>query len=235
MNLLKRLFHNESRVYWQIEDWTPKLKIPEYDRLYSLCYYLERLGFNDELIIKTAKDKHPYSFARRQIMMPSGRVTMSEAYFDGKLTHEATIPIWTIQGDTPVATIEWYFICLVYQIGTSLYWNMKTKKPDPHALKQYIKILSYDNYPAITSMINMRTASCFAADILRLGWGLEKTVDYGISHIEMNAKSTNNPIGNLYHGFGPKQTETIIRRLIEAAYKLDKFSVRWLLRKKTVH
>ena len=63
---------------YHIEDWQPKLKYPEYDKLFSLQKYLESIDLPKNIISQIIESKNVFGEAKRIITHVTEQVPLSE-------------------------------------------------------------------------------------------------------------------------------------------------------------
>ena len=52
---------------YTIEDWQPKIKMPEYDPLFSLNKYLESIDLPRQTVQKVMSSKNPFGEAKKSV------------------------------------------------------------------------------------------------------------------------------------------------------------------------
>lgn len=235
MNFLKNLFRQDIIIRYDIHDWVPDIRVPEYDPLYSLRKLLIRFKWENADIDKILNSKDCFSKVRMELSK-LGQDSIDDLYSTLDARDSALTYVWAIQGEQFDATFERVFSSMLFRLGRILDWNLRKNRSEhyydfPQGLNDFLRIISKNEYSNYLGLFNDRIYDCLALDHKRSGWKLTDIVAFGIDYLRLNTKHTNNPMGSLYQGFGPSLTEAILLKVIEGVYKTRAFNMRGLLYK----
>ena len=112
---------------YHIEDWQPKLKYPEYDKLFSLQKYLESINLPQSTISKIMKSSNVFGEAKKILTHDTANIPCSEMSYHETTRREKWIKLMSLWESPPEYIFENTFkseISKVIEERASIYSNV---------------------------------------------------------------------------------------------------------------
>jgi hypothetical protein len=239
-DILKNVFSNSSNTKktnyvqptksnyiptYHIEDWQPKLKYPEYDKLFSLQKYLESIDLPKTTISKVMKSSNPFGEAKNLLNGLNEKVEWSDMCWKETQRMERWIKVLSLWEALPERIIESTFMYLLLRLGWLCQWDAsKQKAINDTGLFYLLEACKQNDYTRLLRAVDADIISCFALAHIRSGKNLTQIVSEGFNYLEMNTKHNGSAHGSFYNLFGKQQIKGLIGKIIESAYIKNKFS-----------
>lgn len=217
---------------YHIEDWQPKLKYPEYDKLFSLQKYLESIDLPKNTIIKVMNSSNPFGEAKNLFNGLNEKVEWSDMCWKEAQRMERWIKVLSLWETTPERIIESTFMYLLLLLGWQCHWDAsKQRALNDTGLNHVLEECKQNEYAKIIKFVDSDVICCFALAHLRSGKNLTEIVSNGFQYLDMNTTHNGSAHGSFYNLFGKQQIKGIIGKIIESAYMNNKFSTKKLFLK----
>ncbi len=229
--------HSQKSNYiptYHIEDWRPKLKYPEYDKLFSLQKYLESIDLPENIISQIIESKNVFGEAKRIITHVTEQVPLSEMCYHETVRIEKWIKLMALWESPPEYIFENTFKYILLRLSWLCHWDMlKQKALNDCGLNDILDACKQNDYKKVVSYFDNDILSCFALSHLKSEEPLEKVVDIGFEFLEMNTTHNGSAHGSFYNLFDKQQIKCLIGKIIESAYLHNKFSTKKLFLKES--
>ncbi len=214
---------------YHIEDWQPKLKYPEYDKLFSLQKYLESIDMPKTTISKVMKSSNPFGEAKNLFNGLKEKVEWSDMCWKEAQRMERWIKVLSLWEASPERIIESTFMYLLLRLGWQCHWDAsKQMALNDTGLYYVLEECKQNDYAKIIKIIDSDVLCCFALAHLRSGKSLTEIVNDGFQYLDMNTTHNGSAHGSFYNLFGKQQIKGLIGKIIESAYMNNKFSTKKL-------
>lgn len=214
---------------YHIEDWQPKLKYPEYDKLFSLQKYLESIDLPKTTIAKIMKSSNPFGEAKNLFNGLKEKVEWADMCWKETQRTERWIKVLSLWEAPPERIIESTFMYLLLRLGWQCHWDAsKQRALNDTGLNYVLEECKQDEYAKIIKIVDSDIICCFALAHLRSGKPLTEVVNNGFQYLDMNTKHNGSAHGSFYNLFGKQQIKGLIGKIIESAYMNNKFSTKKL-------
>jgi hypothetical protein len=217
---------------YHIEDWQPKLKYPEYDKLFSLQKYLESIDLPKTTISKVMKSSNPFGEAKNLFNGLNEKVEWSDMCWKEAQRMERWIKVLSLWEAPPERIIESTFMYLLLRLGWLCHWDAsKQKALNDTGLFYLLEECKQNDYARLLKAVDVDIISCFALAHIRSGKNLTQIVEEGFNYLDMNTTHNGSAHGSFYNLFGKQQLKGLIGKIIESAYLHNKFSTKQLFLK----
>jgi len=217
---------------YHIEDWQPKLKYPEYDKLFSLQKYLESIDLPKNIISQIIESKNVFGEAKRIITHVTEQVPLSEMCYHETVRIEKWIKLMALWESPPEYIFENTFKYILLRLSCLCHWDMLQQKAlNECGLNDILDACKQNDYKKVVSYFDDDILSCFALSHLRSKKSLVEAVGTGFDFLEMNTTHNGSAHGSFYNLFGKQQIKGLIGKIIESAYLHNKFSTKKLFLK----
>lgn len=217
---------------YHIEDWQPKLKYPEYDKLFSLRKYLESINLSKTTISKVMNSSNPFGEAKNLFNGLNEKVEWSDMCCKEAQRMESWIKILSLWEAPPERIIESVFMYLLLRLGWQCHWDAsKQKALNDTGLNYVLEKCKQNEYAKIIKIVDIDIICCLALAHLRSGKTLTEIVSDGLQYLDMNTTHNGSAHGSFYNLFGKQQIKGLIGKIIESAYINNKFSTKRLFLK----
>ena len=214
---------------YHIEDWQPKLKYPEYDKLFSLQKYLESINLPQTAISKVMKSSNPFGEAKNLFNGLKEKVEWSDMCWKETQRMESWIKVLSLWEAPPQRIIESTFMYLLLRLGWECHWDASRQKAfNNTGLNYTLEACKKNEYEKILKIVDSDVICCFVLAHLRSGKPLTEIVNEGFQYLDMNTKHNGSAHGSFYNLFGKQQIKGIIGKIIESVYVYNKFSTKKL-------
>lgn len=214
---------------YHIYDWQPKLKYPEYDKLFSLQKYLESIDLPKTTISKVMKSDNPFGEAKNLFNGLKGKVEWSDMCWKEAQRMERWIKVLSLWEAPPERIIESTFMYLLLRLGWLCHWDAsKQKALNDTGLFYLLEECKQNDYARLLKAVDADIVSCFALAHIRSGKNLTQIVAEGFNYLDMNTTHNGSAHGSFYNLFGKQQLKGLIGKIIESAYIQNKFSLKRL-------
>ena len=214
---------------YHIEDWQPKLKYPEYDKLFSLQKYLESIDLPKTTISKVMKSSNPFGEAKNLFNGLNEKVEWSDMCWKEAQRMERWIKVLSLWEAPPERIIESTFMYLLLRLGWLCHWDAsKQKALNDTGLFYLLEECKQNDYARLLKAVDADIISCFALAHIRSGKNLTQIVAEGFNYLDMNTTHNGSAHGSFYNLFGKQQLKGLIGKIIESAYIQNKFSLKRL-------
>ena len=214
---------------YHIEDWQPKLKYPEYDKLFSLQKYLESIDLPKATITKVMKSSNPFEAAKNLFNGLTEKVEWSDMCWKEAQRMESWIKVLSLWGAPPERIIESTFMYLLLRLGWQCHWDAsKQRALNDTGLNYVLEECKQNEYEKIIKIVDSDVICCFALAHVRSGKPLTEIVNEGFQYLDMNTTHNGSAHGSFYNLFGKQQIKGVIGKIIESAYMNNKFSTKKL-------
>ena len=208
-----------------IDNFLPDIVIPEYDRLFSLKEYLERIEIPKQLVYEIIESNNPFGKAKKLFSDAEG-IKVSQMFYFGALNTERYTKLLSLWMSDPVLITGHVFYYLVLKLGYLCDWNILQQKAlNPYGLDDLLIACQKNDYNNIFKYIDKEVISCFALAHIRSNKKLSSIIDDSFNYLDMNTKYLGSAAGSFYNLYGKEATNTIIKKIIECAYLQNKFSI----------
>jgi hypothetical protein len=215
---------------YHIEDWQPKLKYPEYDKLFSLQKYLESIDLPKTTISKVMKSSNPFGEAKNLFNGLNEKVEWSDMCWKEAQRMERWIKVLSLWEAPPERIIESTFMYLLLRLGWLCHWDAsKQKALNDTGLFYLLEESKQNDYARLLKAVDADIISCFALAHIRSGKNLTQIVEEGFNYLDMNTTHNGSAHGSFYNLFGKQQLKGLIGKIIESAYIQNKFSLKRLI------
>ena len=220
---------------YHIEEWQPKLKYPEYDKLFSLQKYLESIDLPKTTISKVMKSSNPFGEAKNLFNGLKEKVDWSDMCWKEAQRMERWIKVLSIWEASPERIIESTFMYLLLRLGWQCHWDAsKQMALNDTGLYYVLEECKQNDYAKIIKIVDSDVLCCFALAHLRSGKPLTEIVNDGFQYLDMNTTHNGSAHGSFYNLFGKQQIKGLIGKIIESAYMNNKFSTKKLFFKEEI-
>ena len=214
---------------YHIEDWQPKLKYPEYDKLFSLQKYLESIDLPKTTISKIMKSSNPFGEAKNLFNGLKEKVEWADMCWKETQRTERWIKVLSLWEAPPERIIESTFMYLLLRLGWQCHWDASKQRAfNDTGLNYVLEECKQNEYSKIIKIVDSDIICCFALAHLRSGKPLTEVVNNGFQYLDMNTKHNGSAHGSFYNLFGKQQIKGLIGKIIESAYMNNKFSTKKL-------
>ena len=214
---------------YHIEDWQPKLKYPEYDKLFSLQKYLESIDLPKTTISKVMKSSNPFGEAKNLFNGLNEKVEWSDMCWKEAQRMERWIKVLSLWEAPPERIIESTFMYLLLRLGWLCHWDAsKQKALNDTGIFYLLEECKQNDYARLLKAVDADIISCFALAHIRSGKNLTQIVAEGFNYLDMNTTHNGSAHGSFYNLFGKQQLKGLIGKIIESAYIQNKFSLKRL-------
>ena len=214
---------------YHIEDWQPKLKYPEYDKLFSLQKYLESIDLPKTTISKVMKSSNPFGEAKNLFNGLNEKVEWSDMCWKEAQRMERWIKVLSLWEAPPERIIESTFMYLLLRLGWLCHWDAsKQKALNDTGIFYLLEECKQNDYARLLKAVDADIISCFALAHIRSGKNLTQIVADGFTYLDMNTTHNGSAHGSFYNLFGKQQLKGLIGKIIESAYIQNKFSLKRL-------
>lgn len=214
---------------YNIEDWQPKLKYPEYDALFSLKKYLESIDLPQTIVQKVMNSKNPFGEAKNLFVKPPDNVAFSDMCWQEAIRRERWIKVLSLWMSPPERIIESTFAYILLRLGWLCHWDMYQQKAlDINGLDYVLEACKHNDYEKIVKVVDNDVLSCFALAHLRSKKTLTEIVADGFLYLDNNTTHNGSAQGSFYNLYGKQQLQGLIGKIIEGAYIQNKFSLKKL-------
>lgn len=214
---------------YHIEDWQPKLKYPEYDKLFSLQKYLESIDLPKTTISKVMKSSNPFGEAKNLFNGLNEKVEWSDMCWKEAQRMERWIKVLSLWEAPPERIIESTFMYLLLRLGWLCHWDAsKQKALNDTGLFYLLEECKQNDYARLLKAVDADIISCFALAHIRSGKNLTQIVAEGFNYLDMNTTHNGSAHGSFYNLYGKQQIKCLIGKIIESAYIQNKFSLKRL-------
>ena len=214
---------------YHIEDWLPKLKYPEYDKLFSLQKYLESIDLPKTTISKVMKSSNPFGEAKNLFNGLNEKVEWSDMCWKEAQRMERWIKVLSLWEAPPERIIESTFMYLLLRLGWLCHWDAsKQKALNDTGLFYLLEECKQNDYARLLKAVDADIISCFALAHIRSGKNLTQIVAEGFNYLDMNTTHNGSAHGSFYNLYGKQQIKCLIGKIIESAYIQNKFSLKRL-------
>lgn len=210
---------------YHIEDWQPKLKYPEYDKLFSLQKYLESINLPKTTISKVMKSSNPFGETKNLFNGLNEKVDWSDMCWKETQRMERWIKVLSLWEAPPERIIESSFMYLLLRFGWLCHWDAsKQKALNDTGLFYLLEECKQNDYAKLLKSVDADVMCCFALAHIRSGKNLSEIVTDGFNYLDMNTTHNGSAHGSFYNLFGKQQIKGLIGKIIESAYMNNKFS-----------
>ena len=217
---------------YHIEDWQPKLKYPEYDKLFSLQKYLESMDLPQNTITKIIESKNVFGEAKKVITHITEQIPLSEMCYHETIRVGKWIKLMALWESPPEYIFENTFNYILLRLGWMCHWDMLQQKAlNVSGLNDVLEACKHDDYKKIISYFDIDILSCFALSHIKSKKSLAEAVAIGFNYLEMNTKHNGSAHGSFYNLYDKQQIKGLIGKIIESAYLHNKFSTKKLFLK----
>ena len=217
---------------YHIEDWQPKLKYPEYDKLFSLQKYLESIDLPQDTITTIIESKNVFGEAKKVITHITEQIPLSEMCYHETIRVGKWIKLMALWESPPEYIFENTFNYILLRLGWMCHWDMLQQKAlNISGLNDILEACKHDDYEKIISYFDSDILSCFALSHIKSNKALSEAVAIGFNYLEMNTKHNGSAHGSFYNLYGKQQIKCLIGKIIESAYIQNKFSSKRLFLK----
>lgn len=214
---------------YHIEDWQPKLKYPEYDKLFSLQKYLESIDLPKNIISQIIESKNVFGEAKRIITHVTEQVPLSEMCYHETVRIEKWIKLMALWESPSEYIFENTFKYILLRLSWMCHWDMLQQKAlNDCGLNDILDACKQNDYKKVVSYFDNDILSCFALSHLKSKKSLVEAVSIGFGFLEMNTTHNGSAHGSFYNLFGKQQIKGLIGKIIESAYIYNKFSTKKL-------
>ena len=161
-DILKNVFSNSTNTKktnyiptYHIEDWQPKLKYPEYDKLFSLQKYLESIDLLKTTISKVMKSSNPFGEAKNLFNSLNEKVEWSDMCWKEAQRMERWIKVLSLWEAPPERIIESVFMYLLLRLSWQCHWDAsKQRALNNTGLNYVLEECKQNEYAKIIKMLN---------------------------------------------------------------------------------
>lgn len=219
------IIHNHN-----IDNLLPDIVIPEYDRLFSLKEYLERIEIPEQIVHEIIESNNPFGKSKKLFSDAEG-IKVSQMFYFGALNTERYIKLLSLWMSDPVLITGHVFYYLVLKLGCLCDWNILQQKAlNPYGLEDLLTACQNNDYDNISKYIDKEVISCFALAHIRSNKELSIIIDDSFHYLDMNTRYLGSAAGSFYNLYGKETVNTIIKKIIECAYVKNKFSLNSLFK-----
>lgn len=217
---------------YNIENWTPQIKVPKYDNLFSLQKFLEKVDIPKTTIMNVMNSNNPFGEAKNLFNGLKEKVEWSDMCWHETERMERWIKVLSLWEAPSERILESTFMYILLRLGWLCRWDaQKQKALNSDGLYYTIEACKNNDYPKIVKIVDAEVLSCFALAHLRSGKNLVEIVNECFMYLDMNTTHNGSAHGSFYNLYGKEQIKGIIGKIIESAYMLNKFSLKTLFLK----
>lgn len=217
---------------YNIENWTPQIKMPKYDNLFSLQKFLEKTDIPKTTISKVMNSSNPFDEAKNLFNGLKEKVEWSDMCWRETERMERWIKVLSLWEAPSERILESTFMYILLRLGWLCHWDAQNQKAfNNDGLSYILEACENNDYSKIVKMVDGEVLSCFALAHLRSGKNLVEIVDDCFKYLDMNTTHNGSAHGSFYNLYGREQLKGIIGKIIESAYILNKFSLKTLFLK----
>lgn len=214
---------------YTIEDWQPKIKMPEYDPLFSLNKYLESIDLPRQTVQKVMSSKNPFGEAKNLFNGQTEKVDWSDMCWRETVRMERWIKVLSLWEAPTERILESTFMYLLLRLGWECHWDtLKQRALNPDGLNYALEACKNNDYSKLLKIVDSDILSCFALAHIRSGRNLTEIVDSCFIYLDMNTTHNGSAQGSFYNLYGKAQIKGLIGKIIESAYIQNKFSLKKL-------
>ena len=214
------IIHNHN-----MDNLLPDIVVPEYDRLFSLKEYLERIEIPEQIVHEIIESNNPFGKTKK-LFSDAEDIKISQMFYSAVLNRERYIKLLSLWMSDSVLITGNVFYYLVLKLGYLCDWNILQQKAlNPYGLEDLLIACQNNDYDNICKYIDKEVISCFALAHIRSNKELSIIIDDSFQYLDMNARYLGSAAGSFYNLYGKEAVNTIIKRIIECAYIKNKFSL----------
>lgn len=215
---------------YNLEEWLPNIKTPQYDKLFSLQEYLIRIDTPEETIVEIIESNNPFGKAKH-LFSTADNVKVSEMFSFGVVSTERWIKLLSLWMSDPEIITGNVFSYLILKLGLLCDWNIVEQRAiNPYGLDSILTACKQNDYSTLLMYVDNEVMSCFALAHLRSEKKLSEIVNASFKYLDMNTQYLGSASGSFYNLYGKETLKNIIGKFIEAAYTLNKFSLNHLFK-----
>jgi hypothetical protein len=212
-----------------IEDWQPKINIPEYDAIFSLNKYLESIDLPPSTVQKVMNSNNPFGEAKNLFNGLKEKVECSDMCWREAVRMERWIKVLSLSEAPPERILESTFMYLLLRLGWECHWDtLKQRALNPDGLNYAFEACRNNDYARLLKVVDSDILSCFALAHIRSGKKLTEIVNTCFTYLDMNTTHNGSAQGSFYNLYGKAQIKGLIGKIIESAYIQNKFSLKKL-------
>jgi len=217
---------------YSIENWTPQIKMPKYDDLFSLQNFLEKTTIPKTTISKVMASSNPFGEAKNLFNGLKEKVEWSDMCWREAERMERWIKVLSLWQAPPERILESTFMYLLLRLGWICHWDtLKQKALNSDGLYYTLDACKNNNYSKIIRVVDGEVLSCFALAHLRSGKNLVAIVNDCFEYLDMSTTHNGSAHCSFYNLYGKAQLKGVIGKIIESAYLINKFSLKTLFLK----
>lgn len=227
--------HNTTPQYsnhiptYHIEDWHPKIKYPEYDKLFSLKKYLENINLPSSTISKVMNSSNPFGEAKNLFNGLKESVSWSDMCWRESERMERWIKVLSLWEAPTERILESTFMYLLLRLGWLCHWDASQQRAlNINGLDCVLEASIENDCGKIVKFFDSDVLCCFALAHLRSEKNLTQIVDECFYYLDMNTTHNGSAHGSFYNLYGKEQIKGLIGKIIESVYTLNKFSTKKL-------
>lgn len=217
---------------YEIPAIEPKIKRPDYDKLFSLEKYLERINIPKNEIVRIMNSKSPFGEAKNLFNGVKHPINWETMCADEAAQLEKWIKIWSLRGNAWDTVIQSTFTYLLLHLGSECCWDTRLKKArytgSLNRLNYIIKSCNDNDEKGIMLGVDKEVMSCFALAHIESGKTLLEVMNFGFYYLEMNTQNFGSAQGSFYNCYGKEILNGVIGKIIETAYNKNAFSLKTL-------
>lgn len=220
-----------------IPDNIPKIKRPDYDKLFSLRKYLERIDLSENEVDRIMNSRNPFGEAKNLFNGVKPPINWATMCTDEAAQLEKWIKVWSLRGNAAETVIESTFTYLLLHLGSECGWDTRLKRArytEPfNRLDYIIRSCTNNDDQGILLGVDKEVMSCFALAHIESNKKLTEVIELGFYYLEKNTQSTASAQGSFYNYYGKEMLQGVIGKIIETAYRKNSFSLSTLFLKES--
>ncbi len=214
---------------YNIENWVPKIKEPQYDALFSLQKFLEKNEIPKVTISRVMSSGNPFGEAKNLFNGLTEKVAWSDMCWKESERMARWIKVLSLWDAPTERILESTFMYLLLRLGWLCHWDTAQQKAlNSNGLYYTLNACKNNDYSKIVNVIDSEVLTCFALAHLKSGKNLTEIVDAGFIYLDMNTRHNGSAQGSFYNLYGKAQLKGVIGKIIESAYLINKFSLKTL-------
>lgn len=120
--------HNTKIPTYVIPNNIPKIKRPDYDKLFSLRKYLERINLSENEVDRIMNSRNPFGEAKNLFNGVKPPINWATMCTDEAAQLEKWIKVWSLRGNAAETVIESTFTYLLLHLGSECGWDTRLKR-----------------------------------------------------------------------------------------------------------
>ncbi len=214
-------------INYDIENWNPKIKVYKYDKMFSLQKFLEREKEPADIIQRIMSSKSPFDEAKNLYNGNMSNINWKRIYYEQSNIGRKWISVWALRDTNPMTIFCGTLEYILNIIGDILGWSVRLNKvTNTYGAKKFLLHCKNNEYEKILGYFDNEILSCFALYHLKSNMLLTEILDMAMDNLNINCQHFNTACGNLYLNIGKIAVESIIYKVFESAYKVNKFSLK---------